>query len=177
MEHHRRSSTHSSLSVDVRTHTLLGGPNDPPDSTPPLASRQTSEQTRLSPTSVSGSLSRDGPPLRHGQAPGIQLGANHEIVGDHRADAMIVSPALMVDGIQSQRSEPGSGPAFQARPRPVMASTFPDQRAKSPPGVWSNPFTMPSKIIKNTQKNKRTWGECLSNTHALLSSGFVPSRR
>jgi hypothetical protein len=53
------------------------------------------------------------------------------------------SPALTVE---QQQSDSGSRGLYQ-------------QQSQSPLSIWPSAFTIPSKIIKNTRKNRRTWSE------------------
>ncbi|KAI1394410.1 fungal-specific transcription factor domain-containing protein [Hypoxylon trugodes] len=64
---------------------------------------------------------------------------------DSGVDTSLVSPAPTID--VSQRPEISSGPATVPEYHHVNSSLR----------VWSNPFITPSKIIKNTCRNRRTW--------------------
>ncbi|KAI2462765.1 hypothetical protein F4781DRAFT_419001 [Annulohypoxylon bovei var. microspora] len=60
-------------------------------------------------------------------------------------NSIIVSPAPTIDAPQP----------LDACSGPSTTSTY--QHDDSPLRVWSNPFAIPSKVIKNTCRNKRAW--------------------
>jgi hypothetical protein len=70
-------------------------------------------------------------------------------------DTSLASPALTVEGSHShQQSE--SDPVKKG---PPSSSSY-QQQGESPLSIWPSAFTIPSKIIKNTRKNRRTWSRC-----------------
>ncbi|KAM5360787.1 hypothetical protein ACJZ2D_013533 [Fusarium nematophilum] len=75
-----------------------------------------------------------------------------DVNGECRVDttATLASPALTVEGPQLQHGAPSD-------PAKVPASSFQPVASDSPLSIWPSAFTIPSKIIKNTRKNRRTW--------------------
>lgn len=180
VQHRRRSSTHGNLGLGSRSPTQLSSHRTPASSSP-LAARQGKEQLRRSPTSLSGSSGRDAPPIALGCESGTALGMNPGVVGDRRNSTIVsVSPLLEAEAMSAQRSELGSTSGPDSRGDLATSSAYPHQHINSPPGVWSNPFTMPAKTMKNTRKNKRTWGKAsflsVQHWHTLLPANLtVPS--
>ncbi|RSL90526.1 hypothetical protein CDV31_015670 [Fusarium ambrosium] len=75
----------------------------------------------------------------------VAFGPNGDVNGECRVDTALASPALTAEGTQQHAapSDPAQVPAFQP--------------TDSPLSIWPSAFTIPSKIIKNTRKNRRTW--------------------
>ena len=169
VQHRRRSLTESNLGVESRTPTQLSSHRTPAVSSP-LAARQATEQNALSPTSFSDPINRKGALMANGHVPGIAPGVSPDVVGDW-GNSTVVSQPLTDENFHAQQSELSSRPGQDRRGNSAMASTYPDEQVSSPPGVWSIPFIMPAKTMKNTRKNKRTWGE------TTPSSQYSPSSR
>ncbi|KAK2683949.1 hypothetical protein RAB80_001895 [Fusarium oxysporum f. sp. vasinfectum] len=70
-----------------------------------------------------------------------------DVNGECGVDTSLASPALMV-GSQQQSDPSVKDPA---------TSSYSQQTGESPLTIWPSAFTIPSKIIKNTRKNRRTW--------------------
>ncbi|KAI1204694.1 uncharacterized protein F4807DRAFT_446372 [Annulohypoxylon truncatum] len=63
----------------------------------------------------------------------------------HRVHSRLISPAPTIE------------PPQQSDACPDPATTPAYQHDSSPLRVWTNPFVIPSKVIKNACRNKRTW--------------------
>ncbi|RGP76573.1 hypothetical protein FLONG3_5235 [Fusarium longipes] len=75
-----------------------------------------------------------------------------DLNGECGVDASLASPALTVEGSHSdQQSHPDP-----TSKDPPSSSSY-QQQDESPLSIWPSAFTIPSKIIKNTRKNRRTW--------------------
>jgi len=74
----------------------------------------------------------------------------NDVNGECGVDTSLASPALTV-GSQQQSDPSVKDPA---------TSSYSQQTGESPLTIWPSAFTIPSKIIKNTRKNRRTWSEC-----------------
>ncbi|KAM5379070.1 hypothetical protein ACJA88_005630 [Fusarium oxysporum] len=71
----------------------------------------------------------------------------NDVNGECGVDTSLASPALTV-GSQQQSDPSVKDPA---------TSSYSQQTGESPLTIWPSAFTIPSKIIKNTRKNRRTW--------------------
>ncbi|QPC74626.1 hypothetical protein HYE68_005378 [Fusarium pseudograminearum] len=89
----------------------------------------------------------------HSFSPGLKRtsdAAFSDVNGECGVGTSLASPALTVEGSHShQQSE--SNPANKG-----PSSSY-QQQGESPLSIWPSAFTIPSKIIKNTRKNRRTW--------------------
>ncbi|KAF4965665.1 hypothetical protein FSARC_6560 [Fusarium sarcochroum] len=91
--------------------------------------------------------------LRENFSPGLKrtseaaFGPNTDVNGECRIDTSLASPALTAEGSQQQ-----SDPANK-----VPSSSSYHGPGESPLSIWPSAFTIPSKIIKNTRRNRRTW--------------------
>ncbi|CCT63167.1 related to C6 transcription factor [Fusarium fujikuroi] len=72
----------------------------------------------------------------------------NDVNGECGVDTSLASPALTV-GSQQQQSDP--------LVKDPATSSYSQQTGESPLTIWPSAFTIPSKIIKNTRKNRRTW--------------------
>ncbi|CVK84935.1 related to C6 transcription factor [Fusarium mangiferae] len=72
----------------------------------------------------------------------------NDVNGECGVDTSLASPALTV-GSQQQQSDPSV--------KDPATSSYSQQTGESPLTIWPSAFTIPSKIIKNTRKNRRTW--------------------
>ncbi|KAF4978258.1 hypothetical protein FZEAL_5364 [Fusarium zealandicum] len=155
VEEHRRSPSASNLDTQRQ-------PGDTPyRSSPSTHQGQPSSAHYRSPFEVSsvqthGSVPYCSPPVSQSQlgdsfSPGLKrtsdvaFGPNGDVHGECRVDNTLASPALTVEGPQQQTapSDPTKVPAFEPTDPPLS--------------IWPSAFTIPSKIIKNTRKNRRTW--------------------
>ncbi|KAF5020812.1 hypothetical protein F66182_7151 [Fusarium sp. NRRL 66182] len=95
------------------------------------------------------------PPLRDNVSPELKrssdvaFGSNADVNGECRAGTSLAStsPALTVESSQQQSDCPNQVPPSSSYHQP----------SESPLSIWPSAFTIPSKIIKNTRKNRRTW--------------------
>ncbi|KAF4497781.1 C6 transcription factor [Fusarium agapanthi] len=71
----------------------------------------------------------------------------NDVNGQCGVDTSLASPALTL-GSQQQSDPSVQDPA---------TSSYSQQTGESPLTIWPSAFTIPSKIIKNTRKNRRTW--------------------
>ncbi|KAL7945565.1 fungal-specific transcription factor domain-containing protein [Trichoderma barbatum] len=90
-------------------------------------------------------VSHEEPPPWRGVSTNAVLGINTIVNDESGGRAGLVSPASTVK--VTQRTEVDHGP--------VTTLQYPD--ASSPLDIWPNAFPMPVKIIRNSQKNRRTW--------------------
>ncbi|KAG8355245.1 hypothetical protein FVEN_g6868 [Fusarium venenatum] len=75
-----------------------------------------------------------------------------DVNGECGGDTRLASPALTIEGSHSlQQSE-----SDLVNQDPTSSSSYQPQ-SESPLSIWPSAFTIPSKIIKNTRKNRRTW--------------------
>ncbi|KAM0230419.1 hypothetical protein ACHAPO_009183 [Fusarium lateritium] len=75
-----------------------------------------------------------------------------DVNGECGVDTRLASPALTIEGSHSfQQSE-----SDIVNQDPASSSSYQPQ-GESPLSIWPSAFTIPSKIIKNTRKNRRTW--------------------
>ncbi|KAI8669806.1 hypothetical protein NCS57_00796800 [Fusarium keratoplasticum] len=154
VEEHRRSP--SSTTFDSQKQ-----PGDAPYHSSPTAQAASAPPQYRSPLDIptiqtQTSLPYCSPPVSQSQladqfSPGLKrtsdvaFGPNGDVNGECRADTALASPALTAEGTQQHAapSDPAQVPAFQP--------------TDSPLSIWPSAFTIPSKIIKNTRKNRRTW--------------------
>ncbi|KAF5003856.1 hypothetical protein FDECE_9621, partial [Fusarium decemcellulare] len=158
VEEHRRSPSTSNLDSQK-------GPGETPYRSSPSVQAQsvTGQQYRspLDAPSVQTQTSHPycSPPVSQSQlgdqfSPGLKrtsevaFGPNGDVNGECRVDTItLASPALTVEGPHQPHvapSDPAKVPPFQPT-------------GDSPLSIWPSAFTIPSKIIKNTRKNRRTW--------------------
>ncbi|KAF5685097.1 C6 transcription factor [Fusarium denticulatum] len=71
----------------------------------------------------------------------------NDVNGECGVDTSLASPALTVGS--QQQSDPSL--------KDAATSSYSHQTGESPLTIWPSAFTIPSKIIKNTRKNRRTW--------------------
>ncbi|EEU45355.1 uncharacterized protein NECHADRAFT_41510 [Fusarium vanettenii 77-13-4] len=154
VEEHRRSP--SSTIFDSQKQ-----PGDAPYRSSPTAQAASAPPQYRSPLDIptiqtQSSLPYCSPPVSQSQladqfSPGLKrtsdvaFGPNGDVDGECRVDTALASPALTAEGTQQHAapSDPAQVPAFQP--------------TDSPLSIWPSAFTIPSKIIKNTRKNRRTW--------------------
>ncbi|KAH7265836.1 hypothetical protein B0J15DRAFT_391715 [Fusarium solani] len=154
VEEHRRSP--SSTTFDSQKQ-----PGDAPYHSSPTAQAASAPPQYRSPLDIptiqtQTSLPYCSPPVSQSQladqfSPGLKrtsdvaFGPNGGVNGECRVDTALASPALTAEGTQQHAapSDPAQVPAFQP--------------TDSPLSIWPSAFTIPSKIIKNTRKNRRTW--------------------
>ncbi|KAF4949176.1 hypothetical protein FGADI_9093 [Fusarium gaditjirri] len=120
---------------------------------PPTASVPPPYRSSMDAASVHSHPSYCSPPISSSQAgdnysPGLKRTSDaafgNGVNGECGVDTSLASPALTV-GSQQQSDPSVKDPA---------ASSYSQQ---SPLTIWPSAFTIPSKIIKNTRKNRRTW--------------------
>ncbi|KAL6409928.1 hypothetical protein AUP68_06334 [Ilyonectria robusta] len=144
-EHHRSPST-SAFVLTIK-------PGEPQYRLSPTAQTQATTITYHSPLDAPSVQTQS--PVSQSQigdtfSPGLKRTSDAafgpDVNGECGIDTTIASPALTVEGPRQHAasSDPAKVPAFQPT-------------TDSPLSIWPSAFTIPSKIIKNTRKNRRTW--------------------
>ncbi|KAJ4309921.1 hypothetical protein N0V84_011245 [Fusarium piperis] len=154
VEEHRRSPSSTTFGAqkqpgdaDYRSSPTSQAASAPPQYRSPLDIHTVQTQTSLPYCSPSVSQSQLGDQFSPGlkRTSDIAFGPNGDVNGECRVDTTLASPALTAEGTQ-QHADPSDSaqvPEFQP--------------TDSPLSIWPSAFTIPSKIIKNTRMNRRTW--------------------
>lgn len=156
VEQHQRSPSNTILEGRHSIETPFTY-RSPPSATissapPPYRSSIEVASVHSQPSYCSPSISQG-----HSQSfsPGLKRNSDAAF-GECGVDTSLASPALTVEGSHShQQSE--SDPANKGPPSSSVSAPY--QQGESPLSIWPSAFTIPSKIIKNTRKNRRTWSE------------------
>lgn len=157
VEEHRRSPSSTTFDSqkqpgDAAYHSspTAQAASGPPQYRSPLDIPTIQTQTSLPYCSPPVSQSQLADPFSQGlkRTSDVAFGPSGDVNGECRVDTALASPALTSEGTQQHAdpSDPAQVPAFQP--------------TDSPLSIWPSAFTIPSKIIKNTRKNRRTWSEC-----------------
>ncbi|KAM0417420.1 hypothetical protein ACHAPT_012569 [Fusarium lateritium] len=151
VEDHRRSPSSTNVDVqrDVPYRSSPTAGSAPPQYRSPLdiptVQTQTSHPYCSPPVSQSQLGDQFSPGLKRTSE--VAFGSGADVNGECRVDTTtLASPALTAEGPQQH--------AAPSDPAQVPAAF---QTIDSPLSIWPSAFTIPSKIIKNTRKNRRTW--------------------
>ncbi|KAL7621984.1 hypothetical protein AAE478_007485 [Parahypoxylon ruwenzoriense] len=128
---------------NLESPTQTGDQNRSPAARPPAPGSLPAQPYSSPP--VSRVYTRDETSPRQRRSTDTSFSFSGEINNERGADTTLVSPAPTIEA--PRRPETGAG-----------STTTPAYQETDPPlQVWSNPFKMPSKIIRNTCKDKRAW--------------------
>ncbi|KAJ4263491.1 hypothetical protein NW762_006310 [Fusarium torreyae] len=156
VEEHRRSPSGSILDSGRQTIDTPLTYRSPPSaqlSSAPPPYRQSLEAASVQSQTSHPPYCSPQSQLRDNFSPGLKrtsdaaFGPNTDVNGECRIDTSLASPALTAEGSQQQ-----SDPANK-----VPSSSSYHGPGESPLSIWPSAFTIPSKIIKNTRRNRRTW--------------------
>lgn len=103
-------------------------------------------------------LSQEDAPSWRGLSDNAVIGINSIVNSESDGRAAFISPASTVHATQQTEIDPN----------PVTTPQYPN--ASTPFDVWPDVYPMPVKIIRNSQKNRRTWSKSSLPVYPLNSS-------